>query len=187
MRWCRRFAFSVVQAFPVRPCSSPPSAYPDGHTETSDGEDLQIKNLKEKVDAGADFVVTQLFYDVDGFLLWQSRVRDAGERDTSNPRPFNHCSTGIIIPIIPGIMPLQSYASFMRLTKLCGNRIPSRLTDALNPIKVNLCISIMYFCADTSQARRSTSERPRSGRCCVYDPTSPSIWSARVSLLYPQS
>jgi len=34
-------------------------------------------------------------------------------------------------------MPLQSYASFMRLTKLCGTRIPSRLTDALNPIKVN--------------------------------------------------
>lgn len=39
-------------------------------------------------------------------------------------------------------MPLQSYASFMRLTKLCGTRIPSRLTNALNPIKVRVSTKI---------------------------------------------
>ena len=122
-----------------------PSAYPDGHTETSESEDQQIKFLKDKVDAGADFIVTQLFYDVDGFLRWKRSVVDAGERYINYPRPFGHDATGITIPIIPGIMPLQSYASFMRLTSLCGTRIPSRLTDALNPIKVKLLISIMQL------------------------------------------
>jgi hypothetical protein len=58
-------------------------------------------------------------------------------------RPVGHDATGVTIPIIPGIMPLQSYASFMRLTTLCGTRIPSRLNDALNPIKVKLFINIM--------------------------------------------
>jgi hypothetical protein len=62
------------------------TAYPDGHTETSDSEEQQIQYLKDKVDAGADFIVTQLFYDVDGFLQWQRNVRDAGERDTSSPK-----------------------------------------------------------------------------------------------------
>lgn len=143
MRWCRRFA-PLCNAIPfVRPCSRLLSAYPDGHTETSESEDQQIKFLKEKVDAGADFIVTQLFYDVDGFLRWKRSVVDAGEPDTSHPRPFSHDAIGITIPIIPGIMPLQSYASFMRLTSLCGTRIPSRLTDALNPIKVKLFITIM--------------------------------------------
>lgn len=143
MRRCRRFA-PLRNTIPfVRPCSSLPSAYPDGHTETSEDEDQQIKYLKEKVDVGADFIVTQLFYDVDGFLRWKRNVLAAGERDKSYPRPICHGVTGITIPIIPGIMPLQSYASFMRLTTLCGTRIPSRLTDALNPIKVKLFISIM--------------------------------------------
>ena len=167
----------------------PSTAYPDGHTETSDGEDQQIRYLKEKVDAGADFTVTQLFYDVDGFLQWQRNVRDAGEQDPSDARPVNHDATGITIPIIPGIMPIQSYASFMRLTKLCGTRIPSRLTNALNPIKVRMFtkIDIMSLRAYSSQARRSASERSRGRRCCVHDPTSAPIWSTWVSFLYPQS
>ena len=79
MRRCRRFAPLRNTSLLVRPCSSLLSAYPDGHTETSEGEDQQIKYLKEKVNAGADFIVTQLFYDVDGFLQWQRNVRDAGE------------------------------------------------------------------------------------------------------------
>ena len=52
-------------------------AYPDGHTDAeSSGSDLQ--HLKEKVDAGADFIVTQLFYDVDGFIDWEKKVRKLG-------------------------------------------------------------------------------------------------------------
>lgn len=54
------------------------AGYPDGHT---DGLPLdeQIQHLKDKVDAGADYIITQLFYDVDGFKDWVKRVRNAGQ------------------------------------------------------------------------------------------------------------
>lgn len=53
-------------------------AYPDGHTESTTDEDGEIEYLKQKVDAGADYIITQLFYDVDGFLRWERKVRAAG-------------------------------------------------------------------------------------------------------------
>jgi len=53
-------------------------AYPDGHIDISYDEDAELNFLKEKVDAGADFIVTQLFYDVDRFLRWLKKVRDKG-------------------------------------------------------------------------------------------------------------
>lgn len=54
------------------------AAYPDGHTESEDEEGRQIELLKQKVDAGADYIITQLFYDVDGFLRWEKKVREKG-------------------------------------------------------------------------------------------------------------
>ncbi|TCD70916.1 hypothetical protein EIP91_000822 [Steccherinum ochraceum] len=93
--------------------------YPDGHTESEASEDDEIQYLKDKVDAGADFIITQLFYDVDGFLRWQKKVR----------------AKGIQVPIIPGIMPIQTYGSFMRLIKLCGAKVPHSLMSDLVPIR----------------------------------------------------
>jgi methylenetetrahydrofolate reductase (NADPH) len=52
-------------------------AYPDVHTDAQSAES-DLQHLKEKVDAGADFIVTQLFYDVDAFIQWQQRVRELG-------------------------------------------------------------------------------------------------------------
>ncbi|KAJ7126819.1 methylenetetrahydrofolate reduct [Mycena epipterygia] len=95
------------------------AAYPDGHTGQLHDERAEIDLLKVKVDAGADFIVTQLFYDVDGFLQWVQKVREAG----------------ITVPIIPGIMPIQTYSSFLRLTKLCGTRVPDSVMAALDPIR----------------------------------------------------
>ena len=54
------------------------AAYPDGHTESEIDEDGEIELLKKKIDAGADYIVTQLFYDVDGFLRWERKVREKG-------------------------------------------------------------------------------------------------------------
>ena len=54
------------------------TAYPDGHTDHDVDEDTEIQYLKAKVDAGADFIITQLFYDVDNFIRWQNKVRAAG-------------------------------------------------------------------------------------------------------------
>ncbi|KAJ6618807.1 methylenetetrahydrofolate reduct [Mycena sp. CBHHK59/15] len=95
------------------------AAYPDGHTGQLHDESAEIDLLKTKVDAGADFIVTQLFYDVDGFLQWVKKVRQAG----------------ITVPIIPGIMPIQTYSSFLRLTKLCGTHVPDFVMVALDPIR----------------------------------------------------
>ncbi|KAI0070689.1 MTHFR-domain-containing protein [Panus rudis PR-1116 ss-1] len=95
------------------------AAYPDGHTESEHDEDREIEFLKAKIDAGADFIVTQLFYDTDSFIRWLKKVR----------------AKGIQVPVIPGIMPLQTYASFLRVTKLCGTKIPQSLLDDLEPIK----------------------------------------------------
>ncbi|KAJ7074128.1 methylenetetrahydrofolate reductase-domain-containing protein [Mycena amicta] len=95
------------------------AAYPDNHTGQLNDESAEIEYLKLKVDAGADFIVTQLFYDVDGFFQWVKKVREAG----------------ITLPIIPGIMPIQTYASFLRLTKLTGARVPDSIMEALEHIR----------------------------------------------------
>jgi methylenetetrahydrofolate reductase (NADPH) len=53
-------------------------AYPDGHSESTLTEDEEIEYLKEKINSGADFIVTQLFYDVDNFLRWLRKIRSCG-------------------------------------------------------------------------------------------------------------
>ncbi|EFP89813.2 uncharacterized protein PGTG_15769 [Puccinia graminis f. sp. tritici CRL 75-36-700-3] len=93
------------------------AAYPEGTTEFD--QDQELNYLKQKVDAGADFVVTQLFYDVDIFLNWVKACRNLG----------------INVPIIPGIMPIQSYDGFRRLTALCKTNIPESIHSKLIPIK----------------------------------------------------
>jgi methylenetetrahydrofolate reductase (NADPH) len=56
----------------------PPLAYPDGHAESTLSEDEEIGYLKAKVESGANFIVTQLFYDVDNFLRWIRKIRSCG-------------------------------------------------------------------------------------------------------------
>ncbi|ANB15677.1 methylenetetrahydrofolate reductase (NAD(P)H) MET13 [Sugiyamaella lignohabitans] len=93
------------------------AGYPEGHPEESD-IDVLIGYLKEKVDAGATFIITQMFYDVDNFLSWVEKCRNAG----------------ITVPIIPGIMPISTYASFMRRATWCEINIPKNFLDQLEPI-----------------------------------------------------
>lgn len=94
------------------------AAYPEGHPDEEDGDNL-LKYLKEKTDAGADFIITQMFYDVENFISWCGRVR----------------AEGINIPIIPGIMPISTYSAFMRRAKWSQIAVPQHFLDALNPIK----------------------------------------------------
>lgn len=93
------------------------AGYPEGHIESNHNNDL--KYLKEKVDAGADFIVTQLFYNVPRFLQWVKECRDIG----------------ITCPILPGIMPIHTYQSFVRMTDFCKTDVPQHIRDALEPIK----------------------------------------------------
>lgn len=94
------------------------AGYPEGCEDNQDQETL-LDHLKEKVDAGGTFIVTQMFYDVDIFLDWVARVR----------------AKGIKVPIIPGIMPIQTHAAFMRRANWSNCHIPESWTKALDPIK----------------------------------------------------
>jgi len=90
------------------------ACYPETHPEAPNAA-TDLENLKRKVDAGADFLVTQLFLDNSDFL----RFRDAAE------------GAGIHIPIVAGIMPLVSAPQAKRFTKMCGARIPDELASKI--------------------------------------------------------
>jgi len=53
-------------------------AYPDGHPDGETDRETEFQHLRAKIDAGADFIVTQLFYDVDAFLEWVKEIRARG-------------------------------------------------------------------------------------------------------------
>ncbi|KAF8427584.1 methylenetetrahydrofolate reductase 1 [Terfezia claveryi] len=94
------------------------AGYPEGCDDQND-PDLLLEHLKEKVDAGASFIITQMFYDVDIFLDWVKKCQ----------------AIGITVPIIPGIMPIQTYAAFMRRAQWTRCRIPPRWLEMLEPVK----------------------------------------------------
>lgn len=88
--------------------------YPEKHPEAPSAE-VDLQNLKRKVDAGADAIFTQLFYDNSRFYAF----RDACQK------------LGIQIPIVPGIMPITEFARIKRITALCGAAIPADLATRL--------------------------------------------------------
>ena len=90
------------------------AGYPEGHVECPDKK-TDLDNLKRKVDAGADFIVTQLFFDNRFYFDFVERAR----------------TIGIKIPIIPGIMPILNVKQTQRFTKMCGSTIPDALTKQL--------------------------------------------------------
>ncbi|PFH59898.1 hypothetical protein XA68_11724 [Ophiocordyceps unilateralis] len=94
------------------------AGYPEG-CDDNKNEDELLDHLKEKVDMGATFIVTQMFYDADNFIRWVGRVRDRG----------------ITVPIVPGIMPIATYASFIRRANHMQCTVPPQWMDALEPVK----------------------------------------------------
>ncbi|KAK3719310.1 methylenetetrahydrofolate reductase (NAD(P)H) met13 [Vermiconidia calcicola] len=96
------------------------AGYPEGCDETTSADE-HIPYLKEKVDAGGTFIVAQMSYDADRFIEWAKQCREAGIPDS--------------VPIIPGIMPIQTHASFLRRANWTQCRIPPEWHEALEPIK----------------------------------------------------
>lgn len=97
------------------------AGFPQNQCLPKEERDLEMKYLKEKIDAGVDFIFTQMFYDVDMFIAWVKDVRAAG----------------ITIPIVPGIAPIQTWNGFMRATSLAKIIIPQPFLDALEPHQNN--------------------------------------------------
>ena len=90
------------------------AGYPETHVEAV-SPDTDLDHLKHKIDQGADVVLTQLFYDNDDFLRWRDRCAAAG----------------IVVPIVPGMLPVISYQQVQRITKLCGAKLPDKLVQRL--------------------------------------------------------
>ena len=90
------------------------AGYPEKHLEAPDFE-TDLLNLKRKVEAGADIVITQLFYDNDDFYRFVDRCR----------------ALGIAVPIVAGLMPILSTRQIVKITNMCGSRIPASLMEKL--------------------------------------------------------
>lgn len=88
------------------------SGYPERHPQSADWA-TEIATLKRKVDAGADRAITQFFFDNDLFDAYLERVRRAG----------------IMIPVVPGIMPIHRFASVCGFASRCGTSVPASLAQ----------------------------------------------------------
>jgi methylenetetrahydrofolate reductase (NADPH) len=94
------------------------AGYPEKHIEAP-SMDADLTNLKRKVDAGADAIFTQLFFDNDNFFRFRDRCDELGVR----------------IPIVPGIMPITNFARIKRITTMCGTVFPQELSDRLEGVQ----------------------------------------------------
>jgi methylenetetrahydrofolate reductase (NADPH) len=94
------------------------AGYPEKHLEAPSLE-VDLQNLKRKVDAGADAIFTQLFFVNDSFLKFRDRC----------------ASLGITQPIVPGIMPVTDFARIQRITAMCGSAFPQELATRLEAVK----------------------------------------------------
>jgi len=90
------------------------AGYPEGHPETTN-KLLDLEHLKRKVDAGADAIITQLFFDNRDFYDFRERCQ----------------LSGIRVPILAGIMPILSRKGIERMAGLCGARLPAPLLRQL--------------------------------------------------------
>jgi len=91
------------------------AGYPETHTE-AESPASDLANLSRKVAAGADVVITQLFFDNEDFFAFRRRAENAG----------------IGVPIVPGLMPVRSAGQIRRITAMCGAHIPPALQARLD-------------------------------------------------------
>ena len=92
------------------------AGFPEGHIAQTEGKYTDWRHLKHKIDHGADFVVTQLFFNNRDYLEFRDHLT----------------SLGVTVPLVPGIMPILSAAQIKRIVALCGADIPQKLASELD-------------------------------------------------------
>jgi methylenetetrahydrofolate reductase (NADPH) len=98
------------------------AGFPEGHIACKEGKQTDWRHLKEKIEAGADFVLTQLFFDNADYY----EFRDHLSR-----------KHGVQVPLVPGIVPILSGSQIKRFTAMCGARIPAALAARLEALGDN--------------------------------------------------
>ncbi|MET0603726.1 MAG: methylenetetrahydrofolate reductase [NAD(P)H] [Baekduia sp.] len=91
------------------------ACFPETHIHATSPED-DLRYLKQKVDAGVDYLITQLFFDNQLYFDFVQRAR----------------AIGITVPIIPGVMPITGYGQIARITSLCGATMPEHVLTELD-------------------------------------------------------
>ena len=94
------------------------AGYPEGHIEAKNREE-DLLNLKRKVEAGGQFIVTQLFFDNQDYFQFVERLR----------------KLNVSVPVQPGIWLLTDYAQLEKIGSLSGGKIPAALKSLVDPIK----------------------------------------------------
>ena len=110
-----RHAWELVREAKRRNFSIAVAGFPEWHPDSRNRED-DVRFLKQKVDAGADVIITQLFFDNEYFYTFVDFVRKAG----------------IKIPVIPGLLPILSVKQVRRFTELCKSKIPPKIQSRLS-------------------------------------------------------
>lgn len=93
------------------------ACYPENHPESPDSED-DLKWTAHKVEVGASFLISQLFFDNTRYFDFVERARE----------------NGVKVPIVPGIMPITNVNQIERFTKMCGASIPEELRERLHAV-----------------------------------------------------
>jgi methylenetetrahydrofolate reductase (NADPH) len=92
------------------------AGFPEGHIAQTDGKYADWQHLKHKIDQGADFVITQLFFNNRDYLEFRDYL----------------ASVGVTVPVVPGIMPIQTAAQIKRIVSLCGAELPQPFVSELD-------------------------------------------------------
>lgn len=95
------------------------AGFPEGHIACKLGKQVDWQRLKEKVEAGADFVLTQLFFDNADYFEFRDHL--AGK-------------LGVRVPLVPGVIAIVSATQIKKFTQLCGSRIPAALAAKLDAL-----------------------------------------------------
>ena len=121
------------------------AGFPEGHVACQEGKHADWQHLKTKIECGADFVLTQLFFDNADYFEFRDHLTR---------------KLGVTVPLVPGIIPILSGSQIKRFTALCGAALPAKLVADLERLGDNDEATIEY---GIDYATRQCEELLRQG------------------------